>query len=42
MSRKKAGEQKDATPTSPEAKAALDAGLAAVKEADAAAGEGGR
>lgn len=35
----KAGEQKDAASTSPEAKAALEAGLAAVKEADAAAGE---
>jgi tetratricopeptide (TPR) repeat protein len=34
----KAGEQKEVA-TSPEAKAALDAGLAAVKEADAAAGE---
>jgi tetratricopeptide (TPR) repeat protein len=35
----KAGEQKEAAPASPEAKAALDAGLAAVKEADAAAGD---
>lgn len=35
----KAGEQKEVA-TTPEAKAALDAGLAAVKEADAAAGEG--
>jgi tetratricopeptide (TPR) repeat protein len=35
----KAGEQKEAPPASPEAKAALDAGLAAVKEADAAAGD---
>jgi tetratricopeptide (TPR) repeat protein len=36
---KKAGEQKEAAAASPEAQAALDAGLAAVKEADAAAGE---
>jgi tetratricopeptide (TPR) repeat protein len=36
---KKAGEQTDAVQTSPEAQAALDAGLATVKEADAAAGE---
>ena len=36
---KKAGEQKDAAAASPEAQAALDAGLAAVKEADAAVGE---
>jgi len=35
----KAGEQKDVAPATPEAKAALEAGLAAVKEADAAAGE---
>jgi tetratricopeptide (TPR) repeat protein len=39
---KKAGEQKDAAPASPEAQAALDAGLAAVKEADAAAGDAPR
>lgn len=36
---KKAAEQKDAAPASPEAQAALDAALTAVKEADAAAGE---
>jgi tetratricopeptide (TPR) repeat protein len=36
---KKAGEQKEAAAASPEAQAALDAGLAAVKEAEAAAGE---
>ncbi len=34
-----AAEPQEAVPASPEAKAALDAGLAAVKEADAAAGE---
>ena len=36
---KKAGETQEAAAASPEAQAALDAGLAAVKEADAAAGE---
>lgn len=36
---KKAAEQKDAAPASPEAQAALDAALTAVKEADGAAGE---
>ena len=36
---KKAGEQKEAAAASPEAQAALDAGLAAVKEAEAAVGE---
>jgi tetratricopeptide (TPR) repeat protein len=36
---KKAGDTQEAAPASPEAQAALEAGLAAVKEADAAAGD---